>query len=119
MPGRPALVAGAVLLGAVIGTLTSSAGRAVEEVRFSSAPVPPTPLRSRLAKERGLPSLTEPTVQLIGDLYPQCGDLDVYAPALILIGALDDSAEGALLNRLGRWNLAVARTHTRTLPVRS
>ncbi len=47
---------------------------AAETERFQSATAPPSPLRQRLAQERGQPIAIQATVELTGELYRPAGD---------------------------------------------
>lgn len=59
----------AIVALAVSTFLASDTGIAAEEVRFRSAQAPPSPLRQRLARERGERPIIEPVQEISGTLY--------------------------------------------------
>ena len=78
---------------ALVTTMVTVAG----EVRFHSAPVPPSPFKVRLAQERGEIAVPEPTQEIGGALYRPDGQGPF--PAVVVLhgcsGRSSDEAENA------------------------
>lgn len=99
---------GAFLMAAVAAALPAAA----ETVRFQSATTPPSPLRQRLAQERGQPIAPQASVELTGELYRPAGAGPF--PAVVQLHGCDgrgsresEDAAGARLTALGYTLLIV------------
>lgn len=89
-----------------------------ETVHFPSATTPPTPLQQRLFQERGQPIASQPTTELVGDLYRPVGTGPF--PAVVLLHGCAgrsskerEDATGARFAALGYALLIVDSFQTR------
>jgi dienelactone hydrolase len=108
LPGAGARALAVILTVGLLLCLTGSHSKASEQIHFTSAAVPPTVLRQRLAAMRGERAEPIAGIDLAGELFRPPGE-GPFAALVMLHGCLgpNDVADRARVERYVSWGYAV------------